>query len=304
VSGPQTHSRATLLAILVGMGAAWGITQPLSKIAVSEGYRDIGIIFWQFAIGAVVLCALLLARRKPLPLGAVHLRFYLLIALIGTILPNWASFTAAVHLPSGILSIVLATVPMMALPIAVGLGMDRFSPARIAGLTVGLLAIILIAAPDSSLPDAGMAIWLPIALIAPFLYACEGNVVGRWGTHGLDAMQVLAGASLLGVLISAPLALLTGEWIDPRGPWGAPDWAILGASLAHVMAYVTYVWLVGAAGAVFTAQVGYLVTGFGILWAKLILAESYSPWVWGALSLMMVGLFLVTPRPGAAEIAR
>ena len=30
----------------------------------------------------------------------------------------------------------------------------------------------------------------------------------------------------------------------------------------------------------------------------LILGESYSPWVWAALALMMVGLFLVTPRPG------
>ncbi|MEJ6389617.1 DMT family transporter [Gymnodinialimonas ulvae] len=300
----MTHTRAMLLAILVGMGAAWGITQPLSKIAVSEGYRDIGIIFWQFAIGAALLGALLVIRRKALPLQPVHLRFYLLIALIGTILPNWASFTAAVHLPSGILSIVIATVPMMALPIAVGLGMDRFSPARIAGLTLGLLAIIAISAPDSSLPDAGMAIWLPIALIAPFLYACEGNIVGRWGTHGLDAMQVLAGASLVGVLISAPLAWVTGEWIDPRGPWGVPDWAILGSSLAHVAAYVTYVWLVGAAGAVFTAQVGYLVTGFGILWAKLILGEIYSTWVWAALALMMVGLFLVTPRPRAAQPAQ
>lgn len=300
----MTHTRATLLTILVGMGAAWGITQPLSKIAVSEGYRDIGIIFWQFAIGAVILCALLLIRRKPLPLGRVHLLFYLLIAMIGTVLPNWASFTAAVHLPSGILSIVIATVPMMALPIAVGLGMDRFSPARVIGLSLGLLAIVLIALPDTSLPDTSMAIWLPIALIAPFLYACEGNIVGRWGTHGLDAMQVLAGASLVGVLISAPLAWITGEWIDPRGPWGAPDWAILGASVAHLVAYVTYVWLVGAAGAVFTAQVGYLVTGFGILWAKLILGESYSPWVWAALALMMVGLFLVTPRPRAAKPAQ
>ncbi len=297
----MSHSRGSLLAILMAMGAAWGITQPLSKIAVSEGYRDIGIIFWQFAIGVGLLGTLLLIRRKPLPMRPLHLRFYLLIALIGTILPNWASYTAAVHLPSGILSIVIATVPMMSLPIAVGLGMDRFTAARIAGLTLGLIAIVLIAAPDSSLPEAGMAIWLPIALIAPFLYACEGNIVGKWGTYGLDAMQVLCGASLIGVAISLPLALLTGEWINPLGPWGAPDWAILGSSIAHVSAYVAYVWLVGAAGAVFTAQVGYLVTGFGILWAKLILGESYSPWVWAALALMMVGLFLVTPRPGAAQ---
>ena len=39
--------------------------------------------------------------------------------------------------------------------------------------------------------------------------------------------------------------------------------------------------------AVFAAQVSYLVTGFGILWAKLLLGESYSSWVCAALALMM-----------------
>ncbi|NNJ68829.1 MAG: EamA/RhaT family transporter, partial [Boseongicola sp.] len=37
------------------MGAGWGATQPLAKIAVSEGYRHIGLVFWQLAIGALVM---------------------------------------------------------------------------------------------------------------------------------------------------------------------------------------------------------------------------------------------------------
>lgn len=296
----QGTSRALPLILLIGMGALWGVTQPLSKIAVAAGYRDIGIIFWQFAIGAVLLGGFSLIRGKPLPLHARALAFYLLIALIGTILPNSASFTAAVHLPSGILSIVLATVPMFAFPIALMLGMDRFSALRLFGLLLGLAAIILIALPDSSLPDPALAIWLPVAVIAPFLYAIEGNIVAKWGTGGLDAVQVLLGASVVGAILSAPLAVATGEWINPAVPWDTGLWAIVGIALAHTAAYTTYVWLVGRAGAVFASQVGYLVTGFGILWAKLILGESYAPWVWGALALMLVGVFLVQPRRAAA----
>lgn len=292
----MSQSRALPLVLLIGMGALWGITQPLSKIAVAAGHRDIGIIFWQFAIGATLLGVFSVIRRRPLPLHPRALAFYLLIALIGTILPNSASFTAAVHLPSGILSIVLATVPMFAFPIALSLGMDRFSTLRLFGLLLGLTAIILIALPDSSLPDPSLAIWLPVAVIAPFLYAVEGNIVARWGTYGLDAVQVLFGASVFGVILSAPLALATDEWISPLGPWDAGHWAIVGIALAHTTAYTTYVWLVGRTGAVFASQVGYLVTGFGILWAKLILGESYSPWVWGALAMMLLGVFLVQPR--------
>ena len=31
--------------VLLIMGAGWGLTQPLSKIAVSTGYRHFGLIF-------------------------------------------------------------------------------------------------------------------------------------------------------------------------------------------------------------------------------------------------------------------
>ena len=51
-----------------------------------------------------------------------------------------------------------------------------------------------------------------------------------------------------------------------------------------------------AAGAVFAAQSGYIVTATGVVWAMLVFGETYSGWVWGALVLMMFGLTLVKPR--------
>jgi drug/metabolite transporter (DMT)-like permease len=141
------------VAALVGIGAAWGITQPFAKIAVSEGYRHFGIIFWQFALGGALLAAVNAVRGKGLPIERRHVTFYAIIALIGTLLPNSAGYTAAIHLPSGILSIVLSLVPMMSFPIALALGMDRFSALRFLGLCLGLCAILLIALPETSLPD-------------------------------------------------------------------------------------------------------------------------------------------------------
>lgn len=297
------RDEAGYVLILFCCGAAWGLGQPFAKIAVSEGYRHFGIIFWQFAIGAALLGAMNAARGGRLPFGPRHLLFYTIIALIGTLLPNSASYTAAIHLPSGILSIVLSLIPMIAFPIALAWGMDRFSAARLLGLLLGLGAIILIAAPQTSLPDRAMVWWLPLALVAPLFYAFEGNFVARYGTEGLDALQVLLGASLTGMVLTAPLALMTGQFISPLPPWGAPDLAIVAASVTHALSYTAYVWLVTRAGSVFAAQVSYLVTGSGIFWAKLILDETYSPWVWAALVLMMLGLFLVQPRKPPEPIA-
>ncbi len=278
------------------------MTQPLAKIAVSEGYKHFGLVFWQLAIGAVALGALNTARGKGLPFSAKHLAFYLMIALIGTVLPNSASYQAITHLPSGIVSILLSLVPMLAFPVALALGLDRFSALRFAGLACGLLGVILLVAPDASLPEPGMLYRIPVALIAPMFYAVEGNVVAKWGTHGLDPVQVLYGASVVGTVLMLPVAIGTGQWISPLPPYGLPDLAITLSALIHATVYTVYVWLVGRAGPVFAVQISYLVTGFGVIWAMLLLGEAYAGPVWAAMAIMFVGLFLVQPRPKVALV--
>lgn len=286
--------------ILVVLGAGWGITQPLAKIAVSTGYRAPGLVFWQFAVGVVVLGAIVLAQGKRLPLGRAQVGLYVLIAFIGTILPNTASYEAIRHLPSGLISILLSTIPMIAFPIALALGVDRFSLLRLAGLVCGLLGVLLIVAPEASLPERAMLAFIPLALIAPLFYAIEGNLLSKIGMRGLDPVQLLLGASLVGVVFAAPIALATGTFISPLPPYGAPDLALVASGVIHGFVYATYFWLVARAGPVFAVQVSYLVTGFGVFWAKLILDESYSIWIWAAMALMLVGVFLVQPRPKEA----
>jgi drug/metabolite transporter (DMT)-like permease len=286
-----------LVAVLLACAMGWGISIPMSKIAVSEDYRHIGIIFWQFVLGAMVLGAVNLVTGRGLPMTPRALRFYLIIALVGTLLPNTASYTAAIHLPGGIIALCIATVPMIAFPIALAWGNDRFSLKRLFGLSLGLAAIALIMLPDTSLPDPAMLAWVPVGLIAPAFYAFEGNFVARHQPEELDAVQVLLGASLVGVVLSLPIALVSGEWISPLPPYGMPDLAVVISSVAHALSYAGYVWLVGRGGPVFAVQISYLVTGFSVGWSWLLLGETYSAWVWGAFALMLIGVALVQPRP-------
>ena len=281
---------------LMIMGAGWGFTQPMSKIAVSEGYQYFGLIFWQTAIGVALMGMVSLVRRKGLPLGRAQLRVYLIIALIGTVIPNSATFQAGVHLPSGILSILLSMVPIFAFPIAIMLGNDKFEVRRLGGLILGFIGVAMIVLPSASLPQAAATFWVLIALIGGACYAFEGNYVAKWGIAGMDPIQVLFGASIVGMILSLPLALLTGQWINPLPPYGMPDYAHIAGSLIHVIVYTGYVWLVGRAGPVFAVQVSYVVTICGVFWARLILSETYSPQIWLALAIMLGGMYLVQPR--------
>lgn len=291
---PRQRVGYSLFLLMLGVG--WAFTQPMTKLAVSEGYRHFGLIFWQVAIGAVLMSVINALRGKGLPLHPRALGIYLVIALVGTVLPNTASYQAAVHLPSGLLSILLSMIPIFAFPIALALGNDRFAWRRLAGLAVGFAAVLLIVGPGASSLGIPSVLWVFVALIAGLFYAFEGNYVARWGTGGLDPFQVLLGASLIASCLTLPLALVSGQWIDPRPPYGVPDLAHVAGSVVHVLVYTGYVWLVGRTGAVFAVQVSYLVTLFGVFWAKILLDEAYAPQIWAALLLMLIGMYLVQPK--------
>jgi len=288
--------RLRLTVLLVAMGAGWGLSVPLGKLAVSTGYQPFGLIFWEKVIVAAFLGVVCLSRGRVPVFGRATLWRYLMVAALGTVIPGWAYYFSARHLPAGVLAILLSTVPMMAFPVALALGNDAFRLIRLGGLVCGMAGIVLLIGPEASLPDPAMAAIIPVALIAPFCYACEGNALARWGTAGLDPIQLITGASLVGLLVMLPLVLLSGQWIDPRPPYGIADGALVLSALAHAVVYSAYVWLVGRAGSVFTAQVSYLVTGFGVLWSIALLGEVYSGYIWAALALMLAGLMLVQPR--------
>lgn len=285
--------------ILVIMGAGWGLTIPLSKIAVSTGHGEFGLIFWQMVIGALLMAGVIFFRGGVFRPGWRAVGVCVLISLTGSIIPDAVSYRAYVHLPAGVMSILLSLIPMMAFPIALSLGVDRFSFLRFAGLLAGLAGVLVLIIPEASLPDRAMLGWIVFALIAPLCYAFEGNYVAKWGIAGLGPVEVLFGASLIGAVITLPLALGSGQFINPIRVWAAPEWALLASAAIHVVVYAGYVWLVRQAGSVFAVQVSYLVTGFGVAWAMALLGETYSHYIWAALALVMTGVFLVQPRPGS-----
>lgn len=281
--------------MLVLLGVGWGSTQPLGKIAVAGGRGVFALIFWQSVVAALAMGAVLLARRRAVPFHAAGLRFAFVIALVGTIVPNGTFYLSIRHLPAGIMSIILSLIPMISFPLAVALGMDRFSLSRLGGLACGLAGVALIALPRASLPDPAMAGWLPVALVGPLCYAAEANIIARWGTAGLGPMQAMFLICLAAATLALPLMLLTGQGFVPW-PAGTPERALFLIGALHGLLYATYVWLARQAGAVFAAQTSYVVTAAGVGWAMLLLGERFGLLVWLALPLLMAGLFLVQPR--------
>ena len=291
-------------AALLLIGAAWGLTTPLVKIGVEGGFRPLGILLWQLVLSVGLLGGWLGLRRVlgrgagPLvPLGAAEWRLYAAVAALGIVVPHWISYTAVAHLPAGVISIIVSMVPLFALPLALVLGMERFRLRRLAGLALGAAAVGLLVVPQASLPGAAAAGFVLFAMLTPLCYALEGAYVAGRASRRAGPLQTLLGGSVLGLAVVAPLALLGGQAVSPFARWGPAEAAVALSGLLSPLAYAGYVALLRATGPVFAAQVSYLVTACGVVWAMTLLGERYPPSVWSALALLFAGLFLVQPRP-------
>ena len=253
-------TRFNLTIILLIVGVSWGLTAPLSKIAVSTGHHYLGLLIWQIIIMILSLGLIQIFRKKKLPLNLNCFWRYVVVALLGTILPNSIMYKAYFHLQSGIMSILVSIVPMIAFLLVLVLKMEKFEIRRFLGVLFGIFAIILIVFPKLDLGYLGEVGWILLALLSPLCYAIEGVWINKIGIAKLDPIEIILGASILGFFILMPIVALNGYWITPYRVWGPAEFAITASSLIHSIIYISYIWLIGKAGVIFASQVSYIYT--------------------------------------------
>ena len=286
-------SRPILIMALLIFGILWGGTVPFTKMAVATGHHPLGLIFWQMVLAILLLGPIAIVRKSALKFDRQHLKFFTIIAIVGTVLPNSFSYLASFHLPGGVMALAIATVPVFSLLIALLIRVEKLNLKRTLGVLCGAVAVALLVLPESSLPDPSKVFFVFIALIAPLAYGVEGNYLAQANPPETGPVATLLGASIIGLLISFPLALFSGGFVDPFNEFGKAEWALVASIGLHIIAYVGYIWLVSKAGAVFSAQIAYIVTPAGVVLSSLILGETHSHWLWASLALMLVALALV-----------
>ena len=282
--------------LVIYAGGTWGITFSLARIATESGAHPLGLTFWQTFGGGLTLLALCAVRRRWPALDRRHLKFYLIIGTIGSLIPGTLFFMAAAHVPAGVLAITVATVPLMTYGASWLLRIDSFSLKRVSGIVVGMLAIVLLVEPESSLPNPAMTDWILLVLLASVFYTTENIYVDLRIPSGTDMMALLAGSLIAGGILILPVVLYLDAFVPLNVSGGRVGWSVTAMAVIGSLAYMVFLIVVKSSGAVFASQTGYVVTLSGVAWGIVLFDEIHSAWVWGSLGLIMVGLTLVSPR--------
>ncbi|MGI9463908.1 MAG: DMT family transporter [Aestuariivirgaceae bacterium] len=282
--------------LLVLVGGIWGITFSLAKLVTQSGAHPLGVSWWQAVIGGGLVLAYSAMRGKLPPFTKAHVRFYMVCGALGTAVPGTLFFYAAPHIPAGVISITIATVPMLTLALAVPLGLERLQVIRLFGIVLGIVSVLMIVGPQTSLPGPGMTFWVLVCVAASGCYALENLWISIRRPPGSDAFGILTGMLLMAALLLTPLVLAADAFVSLAKPWGTIEVSIVAMAVINATSYGLFIHMVTTTGPVFASQTAYLVTISGVFWGMVIFGEQHSLWIWGALIVMMAGLTLVKPK--------
>jgi drug/metabolite transporter (DMT)-like permease len=282
------------LSLLVATGVLFGLVVSLTRLATTGGVPFLAFAFWEILGATVCVLAYCALRRRMPRFDRRHLPAYLGMAVVGGMIPPVVFALVAPKLPVGIVSLTVSLSPVMTLLIALGLRMERFNLWRLAGIALGIVGVLLILLPETSLPEPGMAVWVVVALAAPMGLGLGNIGAVRLRPADNTATQFAAGILCLASLLLLPLMIAVhGAWAFD-GPLDTGQIALLAAMPIMALVWCFAMEIARVADAVFLSLFDYLSTLAGIGWGIAIFAEHHSPWVWGALALLMASIWLVT----------
>jgi len=287
-------SRFAPLGIVATQAVIFGLSFSLNRIGITAGIPFIAYVFWQCAGAALLLLA---------TYGAFHHRFprcdrralwiYLGMSVFGMVVPYLIYAFVAPRLPAGIVGLTLATVPMFTYVFALGARLEVFLFIRLLGNLLGFAGVLLIVLPDSSLPSRDMVGWVVLALAAPASFSLSAVGIARLRIPTMGSLELAAGTLTASAILMLPIVAVTDSWWWFGAPLDAGDGALIGITLIQAAMWFTLLELIRLSGPVYLSIVDNLATLTGVGWGILFFGEVHSVWVWAALALLLVAVYLV-----------
>ena len=202
------------------------------------------------------------------------------------------------RIDSGLAAILNATTPLFAVVAAhCATPGERLTPARLAGVALGLLGVVAMVGP-AALHGLGGALAAQLACLAAALsYAVAGLYGRRFQALGVAPTATAAGMLTASAVLIAPLALLVDRpWTLPW-PGPAAVAALLGlAALSTALAYLLYFRLLASAGATNLLLVTFLIPASAVALGVLVLGETIAARQILGMALIGAGLAAIDGR--------
>jgi drug/metabolite transporter (DMT)-like permease len=191
------------------------------------------------AAGAIMTLVVLLVRKGTLRMSRREL---MSCALIGCLLPgaNSVLFYAERNVPTGLASLIIASVPLWVMVLRLAVGRERLPWPVLAGVGVGFAGVAVLAQPSGGATSWGIAL-----CVASAVMWSTGSFLSSRLPMPADPFAATAVEMLTGGFALLPLALLTLHGFSPSTA-SILGWVYL-VVFGSIVGYTAYVWLLANA---------------------------------------------------------
>ena len=286
----------SLLLIFIA-GINFSFLFSVNKVAAEAGVPFFAYVFW-YALGAGLVLAIVAAIRGELPkLDRAHLKAYGVAAALGFAFPFALLAFVAPKLPSGVAVLLVILTPAFTYLFSFLARLERLHIMSIGGLVLGITGVLFIVVPSGSLPQAEMAGWFLLALLAPICFAGLNVYVEIVRPPETPSLSLAVGILFSSALMLLPLMLATGQFYIFPGPVRDGDLALLGAVVINILMWPLFYEIIKRTGAFLMSMINVVGVVVGIVWSMVFFAERHSGFIWLAGALMLTGLGLILARP-------
>ena len=296
------HNRGTVLLAFAAVYLVWGSTYLAIRYAVETipPYVLGGV---RFLFAGTILYAFASWRGAPRPTRAelkmATITGVLMLAL-GNGAVNWAETTT----PSGIVALIVSTVPLWMVLVDWARPNGRRPHGMVfVGLGLGLTGMLVLIGPGVFVGQGHVPASGALMLLVGSLSWAVGSIVTRQGARPASpimatALQMLTGGAAF-VLIAAALGEFNGfglASVAPRSALGALYLALVGS----LIGFTAYIYLLGAVSAAKAGTYAYVNPIIAVFLGWLVAGEPIGSRTVVAAAIILAGVAIITVTQGAA----
>ncbi len=269
------------IAELLLLAALWGGSFLFMRIAAPV-LGPVWLIEFRVLLAGLVLLPVL-ARLGLLGELRRHLAPLFVVGCLNSATPFLLLAFASVSLPAGFTSILNGTAPLFGTVVASVWLHEKLTPARIAGLVLGFVGVVIVVGWKTIDTTPGSLIATVAALLAALMYAIAAPYI-KQTLADVPSLVATTGSQLGAALIIVPALPFT---VPQQTPSARVVISVLAlAVLSTVFAYILFFRLIQNIGSTKALTVTYLIPIFAMLWGAMVLQETVT-------SSMILGCGLV-----------
>ncbi|ULQ55665.1 DMT family transporter [Flavihumibacter rivuli] len=277
---------------LLILGALWGSSYLFMKMVapVIGVTNTVGIRI----IIAAVLLLIIFGFSGKLPEFRKYWKQYILLGILNLVLPFALITYSMLYLNASMGAIINATTPLFALLVGVIWNKESLSGAKVTGLVLGFIGVVLLVGWNPLPADAMVYLAMAMGLAAALSYAIAAAYT-RKKFSGAAPQKTAAGQMTAAAILLLPLVLSGNAGTVPFSNTVAYSLLFLAVGCTAI-AYTLYFQLITSAGPMKATLVTFLVPVFSLVWSVIFLQEIITAGILISLAFILGGLYMVIAR--------